>query len=733
MGHKFTQKERQRVFTLVEKLIGTHKVAHDGAEIFLNNIDRRMYLSKKKKLEDYLDYASQNRQEHDYLISALTIHTTYWFREENHFKIIEGMLAGYRNETLRVLSLGCSTGEEVYSLALVFEAFRIANPSFNYEIVGLDIDPISIEKAKTAIYHEKDLKNIPMKFRKMVLLGSGKSKGLMTLDKNVRERCSFKQHSALEVGSIKKSFHMGICRNMLIYFDPDQVDQIVSAFSEKIEPGGAMILGHSESFNAKIPCTRMGHSVFTINGERRVKSTEGGVVKKSALSESGELLLLDLGGEGSLELLENIQSSLSNIKVVGNLTIADDAIKNSQCKIVIMIFTHESAEEVQAWLARAKNKFTKIAFIAVANAQLGELEELSSQADEFIYLKQIMSNTDFFYRHLKKLLELKKAVSHFSHLPIAVVDDDEFVAETFCSILESEGLTAKAFSSGESFLEYFANNKVQAVVSDYRMPEMDGEELSQKVNEANRGIPFILVTGFSKGLDESQYYRLLRKPVNSDALIATVQESILSRYKGELLRLDKSRVDNLDLLVLGGSTGAPQTFQKVLSQLGTNFPPTVLVQHISPQFQKSFGDSIAECSGLRLEIVENSVELRANTLYISKPDSHIKVKNSGAVLYAYADNSAPYKGLRPCVNHLFDSAAAIKNKKILGVLMTGMGDDGAEGLGKMKDNGHYTIAQDIGTSIVFGMPKVAIDHGNVHYIGSDSDIRNILLNVKKAS
>ena len=165
MGYTFTELEKKRIFDLVDKLVGTSKIASEKAEIFLNNIERRIYLTNTKSLEGYLNYASGDRLEHANLISSLTIHTTYWFREKSHFDLIQSYFKEeHQGGKIRALSLGCSTGEEVYSLALVFEKLRSEKPGFDYEIVGVDIDPISIEKARKAIYNARDLKKIPCYF-----------------------------------------------------------------------------------------------------------------------------------------------------------------------------------------------------------------------------------------------------------------------------------------------------------------------------------------------------------------------------------------------------------------------------------------------------------------------------------------------------------------------------------------------------------------------------------------
>ncbi|SMF49207.1 chemotaxis protein CheB [Pseudobacteriovorax antillogorgiicola] len=743
MSYQFSHAEKKRVFELVDKLIGTSKVASERAEIFLNNIERRMYLNNKNNLESYLQYSSQNPKEHCYLISSLTIHTTYWFREARHFEYLRDTFLANPRKPIRVLSVGCSTGEEVYSLALLLESIRKKHLGWDYSIKGVDIDPVSIERAQKAIYNSKDLPKIPHEYHGDVLVGSGKTEGMMTLSKDVRKRCEFAECSALQLPSIQGHYDIVFCRNMLIYFDEDRVNLIVKYIADKVVEGGIFVLGHSESFSAKVSADRVGGSVFTKVGGSGDSGSEASGSKLSTLnlpdpaSGNGEDQVLWCDLHKGDDISKRFQSqSEHNVHVIHNLEAGSDWLRSNSPKMMIVTVETSDASKLAGWLKNAKTRYpdTPCIIIGDEGALKHDLKELEIIADEMLDLNSIRINLSGFLQRVNNILDIRKTGGRFSQLPVVIVDDDKFVAETFATIIESAGFNTKMFFTPEEALDYARANPVQAVVSDYMMPSMNGIEFSEAIQKVREGVPIIIVTGhISADLNSKHVFRVVGKPVNPDDLIQHVQDCLLARYSGKLLHLNRERVRSLDLLVIGGSTGAPKIFQKILSQLGSQCPPTVVVQHIPPQFQDSFACDLAQSSGLKLEVVNNEVALQPNTLYVAERDRHIKVRQGPKrEILVYCDDDERYKGLRPCVHHLFNSAANLSTRKVLGILLTGMGDDGSLALGSMRQAGQYTIAQDLTSSTVFGMPKVAIDHDNVDYIGSADDIRSILSQIKAA-
>jgi chemotaxis response regulator CheB/chemotaxis methyl-accepting protein methylase len=265
---KFSEEERETVHRLAAGLTSTCQSGRFRHELVMNNLRRRMDATQHGDLKSYLNYAYSDEEEFWHLISALTIHTTAWFREAPHFERLEKHLAAGAaklNDKVRILSAACSTGEEVYSFGVVLEAFRRSLPGFEYEIIGIDIDPISIQTAMRALYNLESLDQIPQKYRRFFLAGSGKSAGLMTVCREVRQRCQFSIQNLLELEfDFDHRFNAIVCRNVLIYFSAQDVAKIIAGYLDILKPNGLLCLGHSEALDArKHKLRNLGNAIYT--------------------------------------------------------------------------------------------------------------------------------------------------------------------------------------------------------------------------------------------------------------------------------------------------------------------------------------------------------------------------------------------------------------------------------------------------------------------------------------
>lgn len=164
------------------------------------------------------------------------------------------------------------------------------------------------------------------------------------------------------------------------------------------------------------------------------------------------------------------------------------------------------------------------------------------------------------------------------------------------------------------------------------------------------------------------------------------------------------------LLCIGASTGGPPAILQVLRSLGKSAPwPVAIVQHMAQGFIAGMVRWLGELSGLPVHLVEGTVSPKSGHVYIAPDAHHLEVLANGDL----GLTSAPPLGEhRPAVNALFASAARARTApQTLAVLLTGMGQDGAEGMKALRDSGAYTIAQDEASSVVFGMPRAARDLG----------------------
>ncbi|HUL65148.1 MAG TPA: chemotaxis response regulator protein-glutamate methylesterase [Burkholderiaceae bacterium] len=174
-----------------------------------------------------------------------------------------------------------------------------------------------------------------------------------------------------------------------------------------------------------------------------------------------------------------------------------------------------------------------------------------------------------------------------------------------------------------------------------------------------------------------------------------------------------SRVSTEKLIVIGASTGGTEAIREVLQQLPADSPAVLITQHMPAGFTRSFA---ARLNGLCRITVSEAVDgerVLPGHAYIAPGDHHLRLAKSGANYMVAIDASPPVNRHRPSVEVLFKSVAALAGPNALGVMLTGMGSDGARAMLEMKHAGSFNIAQDEATSIVFGMPREAIACGAV--------------------
>ena len=163
---------------------------------------------------------------------------------------------------------------------------------------------------------------------------------------------------------------------------------------------------------------------------------------------------------------------------------------------------------------------------------------------------------------------------------------------------------------------------------------------------------------------------------------------------------------SVQMIAIGASTGGPPALHVILSQLPADLPlPVLVVQHISSGFVGGLARWLDETTPLRVKVAEMGERLQPGTVYLAPDGQHLLLKQRGLVGLG---NSPPVDGHRPSVTALFESVARHYGSAAVGILLTGMGGDGARGLKMLLDAGGQTIAQDEHSSVVFGMPKVAI-------------------------
>lgn len=172
-------------------------------------------------------------------------------------------------------------------------------------------------------------------------------------------------------------------------------------------------------------------------------------------------------------------------------------------------------------------------------------------------------------------------------------------------------------------------------------------------------------------------------------------------------------IKKIELIAIGSSTGGVEALAAILPKLRPPLPPIVIVQHIPAGFSKMFADRMNRESILTVKEAEDGETIRQNWAYIAPGGIHMKLVKSGDDLKIKCFMAPPVHSCRPAVDILFFSVAELVGDAALGVILTGIGHDGAAGLLEMRNQGATTLGQDEASSAVYGMPKSAFECGAV--------------------
>ncbi len=206
------------------------------------------------------------------------------------------------------------------------------------------------------------------------------------------------------------------------------------------------------------------------------------------------------------------------------------------------------------------------------------------------------------------------------------------------------------------------------------------------------------------------------------------------KSKGPVLPKNHNVVQDLQkqhyFILIGASTGGPRALQYVLTSIPKNIPASIfIVQHMPPIFTGSLAERLNDVCQITVKEARNNERALTGHAYIAPGNSHLEInKTSDGSIFLSLSKAQQVSGHRPSVDVLFKSAANNLDKNIIGVIMTGMGTDGANGVRELKKNTEcYIIAQDEETSVVFGMPRSAIDTGAVDDVVPLHEIASCIL------
>ena len=324
-------------------------------------------------------------------------------------------------------------------------------------------------------------------------------------------------------------------------------------------------------------------------------------------------------------------------------------------------------------------------------------------------------------------------------LRVLIVDDSPTAHELIRGILNSDPEIEVVgwAKNGAEGVRLTQELRPDVLTMDIHMPVLDGFGATQKIM-STCPTPIVIVSATTLVHDvqwamkalQAGALTLLMKPAGPHApefkvaaadLIETVKAmaevKVVRRREpqssSDAIAIHRAplRARGVGAVAIAASTGGPPAILRVLSCLPVDFPtPILIVQHISAGFAQGFVSWLDAALPLRVKMAEQYERMQAGVVYIAPENQHLGVKGGGEVLLS---DEEPMGGFRPSANYLFQSVGRQYRSNCIGVILTGMGNDGVDGLTVLKSSGGYVIAQDRDTSVVFGMPGEASRAGIV--------------------
>jgi len=324
---------------------------------------------------------------------------------------------------------------------------------------------------------------------------------------------------------------------------------------------------------------------------------------------------------------------------------------------------------------------------------------------------------------------------------VMVIDDSALVRQTMLAVLtDKDGFLLETAGNGAIGEKKISLFKPDVIILDLEMPVMDGMTLLKRLMKTNP-IPVIICSsitpqGSQKAIEalEAGAVDVIQKPNvgtkefleeskirMQDAIRGACSIKVKKKVLTEVKARPKYTADVIlsrgtsfsgaktdKIVVIGASTGGTEALRVFLEVLPEDIPPILIVQHMPKHFTKAFADRLNGLCRPHISEAVNGVKAQKGCVYIAPGDEHLLLKRQGRDYMIQVTSGPMVSRHRPSVDVLFRSAARYGGENVVGIIMTGMGDDGAQGMLEMKQAGAYNIAQDEKSSVVFGMPREAI-------------------------
>jgi len=328
-----------------------------------------------------------------------------------------------------------------------------------------------------------------------------------------------------------------------------------------------------------------------------------------------------------------------------------------------------------------------------------------------------------------------------NRIRVLIVDDSAVIRNLLSRILSSDpelevvGTAQDPYVARDKLIEL----KPDVMTLDIEMPRMDGLTFLEKVMAA-MPIRTLIISSLAKEQSEMALRALevgaidvFTKPaINIKDSLQQIKLDLVTRVKAVaranfrmLVQMQKPSTNRIisvsrslgqtthQILAMAASTGGTEALKLVLSHLPPDIPGTLVVQHMPPVFSKSFAENLNRICEFEVKEAEEGDRVKPGLVLIAPGNFHMELTRSGAYYYVKLNQQDAMHGVRPAADILMRSVAKIAGKNAVGVVLTGMGRDGAQGLLEMHQAGSYNIAQDENTSVVYGMPKMAVEAGGI--------------------
>lgn len=329
-------------------------------------------------------------------------------------------------------------------------------------------------------------------------------------------------------------------------------------------------------------------------------------------------------------------------------------------------------------------------------------------------------------------------------LRVLIAEDSGFMQLLIQNILKTDESieVIGRVSNGKDAFEFTQKNNPDVVIMDIQMPEYDGlYGVREIMTHCPTPIVVLSALGYTNINPIMESLKLgafdyLNKP-QGDIKLKVIDSEIIRKVKlaarvGVRKVVDLSRIpirpqvktfcgeSNYECLVIGSSTGGPTAVEKLITRLPMNLPLAVLVvQHMPPNFIYSFTQRLDSLVPFPVKVGHPGTIVRKGEIYVAISESNTTLvrDKEGNVVIQVSEQSYPEYNY-PSINSMMYATASLYENKAIGVILTGMGRDGANGLREIRNRGGYSIAQDQETSVVFGMPKEAIENGGAQDVVS---------------